>query len=163
MPRLIPLKEDDRSTATMRWLEQALGKSKLPALIVWGREEIVFPADCAERFKKLLPHAQGPYWVTGSHFLQAPGGATVYFTVTANGATTLPTLRAEADGATRSRGSAVPVGGQALTLATTAQPGGDLNNFLGALIAVFISDGGPGQSAGWLIGNLRVTNDGPSP
>lgn len=69
-PRLIPLKADDRSTATMRWLEQALGRSKIPALIVWGREEIVFPAECAERFRTLLPHAKGPYWVTGSHFLQ---------------------------------------------------------------------------------------------
>lgn len=74
-PRLIPLKEGDRSTATMRWLERELGKSTLPALIVWGKEEIVFPADCAERFRKLLPHAKGPFWVTGSHFLQedSPG------------------------------------------------------------------------------------------
>ncbi len=69
-PRLIPLKADDRSTATMKWLEQSLVKTRLHALIVWGKEEIVFPADCADRFKKLLPHAKGPFWVTGSHFLQ---------------------------------------------------------------------------------------------
>ena len=76
-PRLIPLKSDDRSTATMHWLEQSLGKSKLPALIVWGKEEIVFPADCANRFKKMLPHATGPLWVTGSHFLQEDSPAEI--------------------------------------------------------------------------------------
>ncbi len=69
-PRLIPVRSDDRSAATMRWLEQSLGSLKIPALIVWGKEEIVFPADCAQRFKTLLPHAEGPLWVTGSHFLQ---------------------------------------------------------------------------------------------
>ena len=69
-PRLIPLKPDDRAAGTMRWLEQSLKGSTIPALIVWGKEEIVFPAECAERFKALLPHAQGPHWVTGSHFLQ---------------------------------------------------------------------------------------------
>ena len=69
-PRLIPLRPDDRSAATMRWLEQSLRSCKIPVLIVWGKEEIVFPAQCAHRFKALLPHAQGPLWVTGSHFLQ---------------------------------------------------------------------------------------------
>jgi pimeloyl-ACP methyl ester carboxylesterase len=69
-PRLIPLQPDDRSAATMRWLEQSLRGLHIPALIVWGKEEIVFPAECAQRFKALLPHAKGPLWVTGSHFLQ---------------------------------------------------------------------------------------------
>jgi len=69
-PRLIPLRSDDRSATTMRWLEQSLRGSKIPALIVWGKEEIVFPVQCAQRFKTLLPHAKGPLWVTGSHFLQ---------------------------------------------------------------------------------------------
>jgi haloalkane dehalogenase len=69
-PRLIPLRPDDRSAATMRWLEQSLRSTTIPALILWGKEEIVFPAECAQRFKTLLPHAKGPLWVTGSHFLQ---------------------------------------------------------------------------------------------
>ena len=69
-PRLIPLRPDDRSAAIMGWLEQSLRDCTIPALIVWGKEEIVFPAHCAQRFKRLLPHAQGPLWVTGSHFLQ---------------------------------------------------------------------------------------------
>ena len=69
-PRLIPLKPDDQSAATMSWLEQSLRGLNIPALIVWGKEEIVFPAECAQKFKVLLPHAKGPLWVTGSHFLQ---------------------------------------------------------------------------------------------
>jgi len=69
-PRLIPLRPDDRSAATMRWLERSLRELDIPALIVWGKEEIVFPAACAQRFKALMPQAKGPLWVTGSHFLQ---------------------------------------------------------------------------------------------
>jgi pimeloyl-ACP methyl ester carboxylesterase len=69
-PRLIPLQADDRSAATLRWLEQSVRGMNIPALIVWGKEEIVFPAECAQRFKALMPHAKGPLWVTGSHFLQ---------------------------------------------------------------------------------------------
>jgi haloalkane dehalogenase len=76
-PRLIPLHATDRSTATMRWLEQSLRKLDLPALIVWGKEEIVFPAECAERFKSLLPRSKGPLWVTGSHFLQEDSPAEI--------------------------------------------------------------------------------------
>ena len=69
-PRLIPLRPDDRSAATMRWLERSLRELDIPALIVWGKEEIVFPAACAQRFKALMLRAKGPLWVTGSHFLQ---------------------------------------------------------------------------------------------
>ena len=49
LPRLIPLRPDDRSAATLRWLEQSLRGLKIPALIVWGKEEIVFPAECGEQ------------------------------------------------------------------------------------------------------------------
>ncbi len=69
-PRLIPLGPDDRSAPTLNWLEESLGRCRIPALIVWGKEEIVFPPPFARRFKELLPHARGPLWVTGSHFLQ---------------------------------------------------------------------------------------------
>jgi hypothetical protein len=51
-------------------LEQELAKSKLPAMIIWGREDEVFDAATfADRFKRLLPHAEGPHLVTGKHFL----------------------------------------------------------------------------------------------
>ena len=53
------------------WLERELARCALPALLVWGREDEVFDAATfAARFKKLLPHAEGPHLVTGRHFLQ---------------------------------------------------------------------------------------------
>ncbi|MGA9206770.1 MAG: alpha/beta fold hydrolase [Terriglobales bacterium] len=74
-PRWIPL--DDNACALDRfvWLEQELKKSKLPTMIVWGREDEVFDAATfADRFKQLLPHAEGPHMVTGRHFLQEDSG-----------------------------------------------------------------------------------------
>jgi pimeloyl-ACP methyl ester carboxylesterase len=70
-PRWIPLDENARALARFAWLETQLAKSQLPALIIWGREDDVFDAvTFAERFKRLLPHAEGPHLVTGRHFLQ---------------------------------------------------------------------------------------------
>lgn len=47
----------------------------LPALLIWGREDDVFDAATfAARFKRLLPHAEGPHLVTGRHFLQEDSG-----------------------------------------------------------------------------------------
>jgi len=70
-PRWIPLDESARAFERFRWLEQELSSSKLPALIIWGREDEVFDAATfASRFKQLLPHAEGPHLVTGRHFLQ---------------------------------------------------------------------------------------------
>jgi pimeloyl-ACP methyl ester carboxylesterase len=47
----------------------------LPTLIIWGREDEVFDAATfAERFKRLLPHSEGPHMVTGRHFLQEDSG-----------------------------------------------------------------------------------------
>jgi pimeloyl-ACP methyl ester carboxylesterase len=74
-PRWIPLDEAARATQRFDWLEQELGRCKLPALIVWGREDEVFPYDVfAARFKQLLPHSEGPHLVTGRHFLQEDSG-----------------------------------------------------------------------------------------
>ena len=70
-PRWIPLDESARAFERFRWLEQELSSSKLPALIIWGRQDEVFDAATfASRFKRLLPHAEGPHLVTGRHFLQ---------------------------------------------------------------------------------------------
>ena len=70
-PRWIPLDDDARASARFTWLEQELANSTLPTLIIWGRQDEVFDAKTfAERFKRLLPHAEGPHLVTGRHFLQ---------------------------------------------------------------------------------------------
>jgi haloalkane dehalogenase len=74
-PRWIPLDESARGLARFEWLERELGKSKLPTLLVWGREDEVFDYKTfATRFKALLPHAEGPELVTGRHFLQEDSG-----------------------------------------------------------------------------------------
>ena len=70
-PRWIPLEEHARATPRLRWLERELTRCRIPALLVWGREDEVFDAATfAARFKQLLPHADGPRFVTGRHFLQ---------------------------------------------------------------------------------------------
>jgi pimeloyl-ACP methyl ester carboxylesterase len=70
-PRWIPLDETARATARFRWLEQELRACRLPATIIWGREDDVFDQKTfGSRFKQLLPQAEGPHLVTGRHFLQ---------------------------------------------------------------------------------------------
>jgi pimeloyl-ACP methyl ester carboxylesterase len=77
-PRWIPLDESARAYERFKWLERELSRSKLPALVVWGREDEVFDARTfSERFKQMLPHAEGPYLVTGRHFLQEDSGAEI--------------------------------------------------------------------------------------
>src|SRR5271168_4430092 len=78
LPRWIPLDDTARAQARFTWLEAELAESKLPALIIWGREDEVFDAATfTERFKRLLPHAEGPHMVTGRHFLQEDSGAEI--------------------------------------------------------------------------------------
>jgi haloalkane dehalogenase len=77
-PRWIPLEEHARAFARFRWLERELRKCKLPTLLVWGREDEVFDAQTfCRRFRDLLPHAEGPHFVTGRHFLQEDSGAEI--------------------------------------------------------------------------------------
>ncbi|MBL8533807.1 MAG: alpha/beta fold hydrolase [Betaproteobacteria bacterium] len=74
-PRWIPLDETARGHARFQWLERELSQSRWPAMIVWGREDDVFDhGTFATRFKKMLPHAEGPHLVTGRHFLQEDSG-----------------------------------------------------------------------------------------
>lgn len=77
-PRWIPLGDTAPALHRFEWLERELRACKLPALIVWGREDDVFnPAVYATRFKQLLPHAESPHMVTGRHFLQEDSGAEI--------------------------------------------------------------------------------------
>jgi pimeloyl-ACP methyl ester carboxylesterase len=56
-------------------LENELAACRLPSMIVWGREDDVFEQmTFSDRFKRLLPHAEGPHLVTGRHFLQEDSG-----------------------------------------------------------------------------------------
>jgi pimeloyl-ACP methyl ester carboxylesterase len=74
-PRWIPLDDNARAFERFQWLERELSRSKLPTLIVWGREDEVFDAATfSNRFKQMLPHAEGPHLVTGRHFLQEDSG-----------------------------------------------------------------------------------------
>ncbi len=74
-PRWIPLDQEARAAARFQWLEQQLARCKLPTVLIWGREDEVFDASTfAQRFKRLLPHAEGPHLVTGRHFLQEDSG-----------------------------------------------------------------------------------------
>lgn len=74
-PRWIPLDATARALDRFSWLERELAACRLPAMIVWGREDNIFdPATFSGRFKQLLPHAEGPFLVTGRHFLQEDSG-----------------------------------------------------------------------------------------
>lgn len=74
-PRWIPLDETARALDRFRWLEAQLKSCRLPATIIWGREDDVFDWRVfGEGFKRRLPHAEGPHLVTGRHFLQEDSG-----------------------------------------------------------------------------------------
>lgn len=76
-PRLIPLSGEGPAAAHLDWLEQELEGWDIPALLIWGKEDDVFPPEFAQRFGRLLPAAIGPRWVTGRHFLQEDSGAEI--------------------------------------------------------------------------------------
>ena len=77
-PRWIPLDRSARAFDRFAWLERKLSQSQLPTMIIWGREDDVFDAATfSDRFKRLLPHAEGPHLVTGRHFLQEDFGIVI--------------------------------------------------------------------------------------
>ncbi len=60
------------------WLEAGVRQLRLPATVIWGREEVVFTADeFAPRWHEIWPHAEGTHLVTGNHFLQEDSGAAI--------------------------------------------------------------------------------------
>lgn len=75
-PRSIPLALPSDTTAD--WfldLEAGVRDLRLPATIIWGREDDVFaPEIFAHRWHDLWPHAEGTHLVTGRHFLQEDSG-----------------------------------------------------------------------------------------
>ncbi|MGI9157140.1 MAG: alpha/beta fold hydrolase [Marmoricola sp.] len=73
-PRLIPVDEGGRAHPFFEWLQEQLPALRMPTLVVWGREDDVFPPSYADRFLQSLPDARGPVMVTGRHFLQEDSG-----------------------------------------------------------------------------------------
>jgi haloalkane dehalogenase len=75
LARWIPLDNTARALDRFTWLEDKLSRSKLPTMIIWGRQDDVFDAETfSNRFKQMMPHAEGPHLVTGRHFLQEDSG-----------------------------------------------------------------------------------------
>jgi pimeloyl-ACP methyl ester carboxylesterase len=73
-PRLIPLDEGWRTFEFFSSLQAQLSSLHMPALVLWGREDEVFPPSYADRFLQALPNARGPILVTGRHFVQEDSG-----------------------------------------------------------------------------------------
>ena len=78
-PRSIPLGRDtDIAVDRFAWLEDQMGGLRLPATVIWGRQDDVFTADVfAARWHEIWPHAEGTHFVTGRHFLQEDSGAEI--------------------------------------------------------------------------------------
>ena len=75
-PRSIPVGlPGDIAADRFAWLEAGVARLELPATVIWGREDDVFPVDVfAERWRSWWPHAEGTHLVTGRHFLQEDSG-----------------------------------------------------------------------------------------
>lgn len=78
-PRSIPLGlPSDTTTERFAWLEAGVRELRLPATVIWGREDDVFTPDVfAARWHEVWPHAEGTHLVTGRHFLQEDSGAEI--------------------------------------------------------------------------------------
>jgi len=78
-PRSIPLGlPPDTTSERFAWLEAGVRKLRLPATVIWGRQDDVFTPDVfAARWHEVWPHAEGTHLVTGRHFLQEDSGAEI--------------------------------------------------------------------------------------
>lgn len=78
-PRSIPLGlPPDTTSERFAWLEAGVRELRLPATVIWGRQDDVFTPDVfAARWHEVWPHAEGTHLVTGRHFLQEDSGAEI--------------------------------------------------------------------------------------
>lgn len=71
-PRMISTSPDHPSAAIMRGIEQELPTLRhIPTLILWGKENPVFPPDVAAHWKTMLPRAKGPFLLEPARHLLA--------------------------------------------------------------------------------------------
>jgi pimeloyl-ACP methyl ester carboxylesterase len=55
----------------MARISRSLGDLDVPAKIIWGEQDIVFPVEFAYKFQAMLPRADEPYIIhEARHFLQ---------------------------------------------------------------------------------------------
>lgn len=78
-PRSIPIGLDsDIAHDRFDWLDRNLRQLRLPATIIWGREDDVFDHETfAAHWHDIWPHAEGTHLVSGRHFLQEDSGAEI--------------------------------------------------------------------------------------
>jgi pimeloyl-ACP methyl ester carboxylesterase len=78
-PRHIPIgRPDGPVDGRFAWLEDGVRRLELPATVIWGRQDDVFPADTfAATWQQMWPHAEGVHLVEGRHFLQEDSGAEI--------------------------------------------------------------------------------------
>lgn len=70
-PRSIPLKPGDAAYDELARISLGLRNLDIPAKIIWGEQDIVFPVEFAYRFQAALPQADEPYVIhEARHFLQ---------------------------------------------------------------------------------------------
>lgn len=70
-PRNIPLRPGDANWDRMAALRDGLAKLDVPARLLWGAKDVVFPPENAERFRSLLPKCGPPRLIPhGMHFIQ---------------------------------------------------------------------------------------------
>ncbi|RPI97311.1 MAG: alpha/beta fold hydrolase, partial [Chloroflexi bacterium] len=69
-PRMVNITPEHPSAATMRAIESGLASLRdIPALILWGKEDPIFPPDVAAHWKTMLPRAAGPHLIESARHL----------------------------------------------------------------------------------------------
>lgn len=76
LARYIPIGlPDGPADKRFAWLEEGVRRLTLPATVIWGRDDDVFPPGVfAAKWRQIWPHAEGIHLVEGKHLLQEDSG-----------------------------------------------------------------------------------------